>query len=306
MAGYQHPQKTAPRPFAFPARPAAILALLAAVSASAEPPAAAPDARRVITGITAPVHKATISTLRPGRIEQLPAPEGSFVRKGELLIALDDRAARAAVQIVKAEAESDARIDLARARLEWAQADLQHMQRLSGDAYASTKELSDAESLVKVRRNELEVAVFERAQSERRYEREQLILAEHRVTAPFDGYVAQHHRAEGESVEEREGVLEIAQLDPLLVVVDCPIALATGLREGQLFRVAPVDAGRAPRAATVTLVNRVADAASQTVRVKLTVANADQQWISGLKVTVDFSAELPPDDSAAAAPRNGQ
>ena len=80
----------------------------------------------------------------------------------------------------------------------------------------------------------------------------------------------------------------LCQLDPLHVTVDCPLSLAPVVQVGDQARVRPADRAWAPRPGTVILAHRVADGASQTFKIKLSVDNKDAGWMSGMKVTVEF------------------
>jgi multidrug resistance efflux pump len=90
------------------------------------------------------------------------------------------------------------------------------------------------------------------------------VLKEFRLFAPFDGYVFEHLKHAGETVNELEGIVTLVQLNPLKVVVDCPVALAASVAVGDRFRVAPVDRRLSPRVGTVMLTSRTADGGSQT------------------------------------------
>lgn len=209
-----------------------------------------------------------------------------MVRHGDLVFALTDRVQQARTGIAEAAAGSTLEIDLAKARWAKAKRDLDRLNRLYGNDSATSKELSDAVADEEISRIEYELAQFDHAQARIALQREREMLAEFRVYAPFDGYVAQHLKHVGEAVEQGEGVVTIAQLDPLEVAVDCPLATARLLATGGKVRITPVDPQLEERMGTVRLVNRVADGASQTVKVKIEVDNADGAWPAGLKVEV--------------------
>lgn len=259
--------------------------------AAAEPNAPPESSRKTpfsVTGITAPHRQATLAALNPGRIERLPFDEGERVRAGEVVVRLDDRVQRVRTDIYRREAQSTLGVELARAQMERAEQELERLSRLSGELYASSKELDDALAEAKVRRVEYQIALFEREQATQQYQREKLILDELQIRAPYNGYVAEHLLHAGEVVDERDGIVRLVQLDPLEVWVDCPLSVSAEVREGDLVLVRPAQDNRSSRSGRVLLVNRVADAGSQTVKIKLVVDNADGRWISGLKVTVDF------------------
>ena len=122
------------------------------------------------------------------------------------------------------------------------------------------------------------------------YDRENKILREFRLRAPFSGYVTRHLKQVGETVDQLEGIVTLVQLDPLRVLVDCPLAMEQSVFLGDAVSIRLGEAPGEQRVGTVVLVSRVADGASQTFRIKLTVDNADGAWVAGAKVSVVFGA----------------
>ncbi len=272
-------------------------------SPEAQPVRATTEAGEVETveGFAQPYQQVTLGPVTAGRIAKLTVSEGQAVKQGTLLLSLDDGVQQTRTLLAKLEAESNVDIELAKARLRGAERELDRVRDLHRRDAASKKELEDSELLVEVRRLEVLKAEFENRQAQHRYELERLKLAELRVQAPFDGVVTELIKRTGEQVDEREAVLAMVQLDPLEVVVDCPMDLASKVRLGGTARIQPVDDPSAARSGTVTVASRAGDAASQTFRVKLKVPNADGGWISGRKVRVTF---LP--DTTAGATSNEQ
>lgn len=245
-------------------------------------------ASRTVIGLTSPRQRAVLAAVLPGRIARLPIAEGEMVQTGDVVISLDDAIQTWRTDMARAGAESTLEVDLARQRYERAKLDLDRLANLRGDDSASSKELRDATVAAELERISCETARFNQEQARRALELQQATLAEYRIRAPFSGYVVEHLKHAGETVDALAGILVLAELDPLQVVLDCPLALADEIRVGDRWTVQPAEVTRSPRAGVVTLVNRVADGASQTFKVKLTVDNADGEWISGMRVRVEF------------------
>ena len=241
-----------------------------------------------VVGITLPYREATLSVVQPGRIEQIAASEGSVVAEGSPVFALKDGVQRARTELARGTSESTLEVELAKAHLERAERDLERLRRLHGNDDASSKELADAHSVARIARLECELARFVHGQAALAYQREKELLDQFHIRAPFHGYVAEHLKHPGEAVEEGEGVIRLVQVDPLQVVTDCPLALAGSVKAGEQVRVRPVEGQWPARWGTVILASRVADGASQTFKVKLTVPNEDAAWMAGLKVLVEF------------------
>ncbi len=242
----------------------------------------------ILTGMTAPHWTATLGAVMPGRIAKIAIVEGQHVQEGELLVALDDRVQRMRTEIAHAASKSRLHIDLVRAKLQKTERDLERLTQLRGARSAATRELTDAKSAVTIARLGLELAEFEHEQAVREYHRQQFLLEQLAVRAPFAGYVSPLHKQVGEIVDEREDVVTVVQLNPLEVVVDAPLHFLPTLQIGDTVPVLPVGDTWTERKATIVLVGPVADPASQTVRVKLTVANPERGWIAGMKVRVHF------------------
>ena len=234
---------------------------------------------------------ATLASVLPARVRTRVAPEGKLVHEGDPVVLLDDTVQRARTEMANAAAENTLDIERAKIRWENASRECDRLTRLQGKDSATSKELRDAETLADTRRLEHELAVFEHEQAVRAFAREEAMLAEYLIRAPFDGYVAAHFKQVGETVDQLERIAVVVQLDPLEVSVDCPLPLASYLREGQSVTVRPVDERWGSRPATIDHISKVADGASQTFKVKLTVQNEDAGWMSGLKVLVDLNRE---------------
>lgn len=243
---------------------------------------------RIIEGITMPSKEAIVGTIMRGRIARVPVREGATVAQGDLLFSLADDVQRVRVRIAKAACESLLEIELATARKNKADRDMDRLMNLYGDKSASSKELSDARAASAIATLETSLAQFRHEQAIRSYERELAVLEEHRARAPYAAYVSQQMRHVGDTVDENEGVIEIAQLDPLITRIDCPFDLASTIHVGDLLMVRSAHNSRESRLGKVVFISRVADGASQTFRVKLSLDNEDATWASGQRVEVLF------------------
>jgi|CXWL01.1.fsa_nt_gi RND family efflux transporter MFP subunit len=276
-------------------------------------PAVEPDGSarpQAVAGITTPSRQATLSSVQPGRLTRIAATEGTIVKTGDLVFALDDSGQESRALMAEAGAASTLDIELAQARWEQAHRDLERIQLIadsSGQDFASRKELSDALSAERIRGVELRIARFVHEQDKQTAQLERRTLEQFRAVAPFDGYVTRYLKELGETVNESEPVVTLAQLDPLTVPLDCPLHLAPALKVGDRVRVRPADDRWPVREGVVSFASRVGDGGSQTFRVEVTVDNADQLWIAGIKVAAEFNTGDRPAarSSDAAADRRG-
>ena len=243
-----------------------------------------------VVGITAPNQTAVLAGIQPARIARIEFAEGAYVDQGVIVVALEDGVQRARADLARLAMDTTLPVELEQAKLVKARRDLDRLKHLHGEDYVSSKELADALSANEIAEVSHKLAAFQQMQAALAYERERQMLKEFRLTAPFTGYVAAHLKHGGETVDQLEGIVRLVQLDPLLVTVDCPLELARTIAEGDRFPVQPMGAESDERLGTVIFASAVADAASQTFRVKLKVDNADRAWMAGWKVSVDFGA----------------
>ncbi len=271
---------------------ALLLGLLAGAGEEAPPRPGVPAVSEPLAGFTAPAQTVTLAALTTGRIAEITVAEGAYIPAGAVAVRLDTTVQERRVALAAAQAESTLELQLAEVRLAKARRESERLQSLATSAAITVQELEDAAADLRAAELELEAARFRHAQAQRELALQQALLDELILRAPLSGYVVERRREVGDTVEEREGVLTLVQLDPLEVVLSCPLAVAGALRVGATAVVTPA-AGGASRAATVVFVSPVVDAASQTCRVKLHVPNPRADWKAGVRVTVTFERENP-------------
>lgn len=243
-----------------------------------------------IMGFTTPYRKATLASLQKGRIQKLAVEEGQAVNVGDLLISLDTGVQKARTEAARLEADSTTKIELARVQMEYDRDELERIKRLSEMTAASARELRDIQAKADTSRLNYELTKLEHEQAVHNYKIQCELLAQLELRAPFAGYVTVRHKEVGETVDELEGVIELADVEKLLVTADCPLSLAGRIRLGDEASITPIDDNWPSRRGIIRYINPVADAGSQTFKIKLVVTNADGQWPAGLMVAVDFSS----------------
>jgi len=82
--------------------------------------------------------------------------------------------------------------------------------------------------------------------------------------------------------------MKIAQIDPLIVEVYLPIAVFPAIKEGMNAEVRPSQPAGTVHIATVSVIDKVLDAASDTFGVRLMVPNPKQDMPAGVNCTATF------------------
>jgi multidrug efflux system membrane fusion protein len=264
-------------------RTLAVVLNCAVVFAAATPPAAADV---TADAVTAPSKDVTLSFVRPGKIAEVLVKEGETVKAGQLLVRLDDAAERAQLAQLKAQADDDTRVKAAEAQLQQKVVDLKKIEAAEKRGAATEIEVEHARLDVTIGRLSVDLAKFQKAQDRLKYEEARLQLERMQLKSPVAGTVERIVVEAGESVDALQQVMRIVDIDPLHVVVPVPRKAARRITKGDAADVA-FEGERASRRGRVEFVAQVADAASETLMVRVVVPNG-QKRPAGERVRVSF------------------
>jgi multidrug efflux pump subunit AcrA (membrane-fusion protein) len=105
------------------------------------------------------------------------------------------------------------------------------------------------------------------------------------LLSPIDGVVLDQSVQLGQRVESSAPLYRIAQLSPLWLEIQAPLAVAAGLREGMALRLAGSDLS-----GKLIAIGRAVDAASQTVLLRASIARGAETLTPGQVVEVELPA----------------
>ena len=196
-----------------------------------------------------------VSSPVSGVVETVEVRRGDDVKKGQVLLRLVSGVELAALELAKA------RADFAQ-RKNARNADLVEERLIS----SNEKDQIETEELL--------------ARLELREARERFALRT--IRSPIDGVVTDVDVSPGEYVSDGE-IMRLAQLHPLNVEVVVPVAAFGSVARGMQATVRPEPPFEGDRTATVVIVDRVVDAASGTLGVRLELPNPDRALPGGLK-----------------------
>jgi multidrug efflux pump subunit AcrA (membrane-fusion protein) len=111
------------------------------------------------------------------------------------------------------------------------------------------------------------------------------------VRSPVDWVVMELMTALGESTSNRP-LAKVANLDPPYVEIIVKVDFFERIRIDMDAEVTPRFPGATPRRATVRLVDRVVDAASDSFGVRLELANPDFEIPGGVRCGIRFEESL--------------
>lgn len=202
-----------------------------------------------------------------GRVTGVFFEEGKNVRRGDLLLKINDRDLQAQFKR-KQLAETLA------ANEEQRQRSLYEMNGISREEY--DKVLTSL-NMIKAEREEIESQ-----------------LAKTEITAPFDGVIGLRYVSEGSYVSPATQVASMQDIDPIKVEFSVPEKYAGRINTGTGVKVSFSEFKGEYRGAVYAVEAKV-DAATRTLKVRATIPNKDGRLIPGSFARVDITLERIPD-----------
>lgn len=193
-------------------------------------------------------------------VREVAFEDGQMVKKGDLLVALED-------------AEEQAQLEEARANLQEAESQFARTEDLVTRGNASTATLDAQRRRVQEARFRLEAA--------------QARLEDRRIVAPFDGMLGLRQVSEGSLITQNNPITTIDDIDIINLDFSVPERFIATLAPGQKVN-ARVEAypGRLFEGTVKTIDSRV-DPVTRSVIVRAEVENADHALRPGLLMTVE-------------------
>jgi membrane fusion protein, multidrug efflux system len=173
-----------------------------------------------LTGTLNAFEDSDVAAGAAGKVLSVHVERGSLVKKGDVLVRLDSRAASAQA------AEARAQLELARTQKELAEGDCERNQKLFEGGSVSTADHQRAQAQC---RN----AAAQAAAAEARVQLVETNLSDTTLRAPFDGMVAERVVAVGEYVRQDSRVVTMLATDPLRLEFTVPEASAAGVQKDQ-------------------------------------------------------------------------
>jgi RND family efflux transporter MFP subunit len=234
-----------------------------------------------------------------GIVETVDVARGDVVERDQVLVTLDSGVELAAVDYARARAEASAEVRAGAANAGFAQRRASRVGVLYEQKVVSSDQMDEAATQTLLTRAQAEQAEENRKLARLELRQAEETLARHVIRSPIRGVVVQDYLSPGESVKDKP-ILRLAEIDPLRVEVIVPVAYFGAIVPGQTATVNPEAPREGSFQARVTIVDRVADAASGTYRVRLSLPNSDFSLPSGLKCRVTFG---PAPAATARAPK---
>lgn len=198
-----------------------------------------------------------------GVLEKVLVDRGAQVRKGQVVARLQSGVEAAAVKL------SEARVEFGRRKAE-------RNESLYQKQLISAQDRDELVTEVKLREEELK--------------KDQETLRLRTIVSPVDGVVVERKLAPGDFIRtDKSMVMKLAQINPLNVEVVAPASIFGSVRVGMIGYVNLAPFFPESFKAKVVVVDKVIDAASGTLGVRLQLPNPDNKIPAGIKCTVEFA-----------------
>lgn len=237
-----------------------------------------------IAGITAPVNRATLSSVLPGQIAKIHVVEGTPVQAGQLLVELDKRLESLDVERRKLLAESQSELEATGQRVQLLQAEWETANRLFENNKSISREERDRKEteykLAATEHERLKMVEMQEA-LEHRMAVEQMNRRD--IRAPFDGVVTRLYLEEGEGCDDRQPLVDIVDARTCEFVCHMPAVHAAGLKKDSTATL-EIESGAGPlkREGRVFFISPVVDPASGLREVQVRFDNSNGSVTPGM------------------------
>jgi len=228
----------------------------------------------------------TVSAPVEGVLDLVAVDRGDVVQANSILAVLESSLERTMVAMARARAAQDYNIKANQVRLDFGERRFVRTDDMFKKALVALKELDEAETAKILASYGLVEANEQKRLADLDLDRAEVTLKLRTVRSPIDGVVMERLRHPGELASRDHPLVKIARLDPLRIEVFVPIALHGQVAVGQRAVVIPEAPLNRPLEARVTVVDKVADAASSTFGVRLEISNPGNRVPAGLKCKV--------------------
>lgn len=226
-----------------------------------------------------------------GVVESIHVHRSDLINKGDILVELESSVEQATLELARTRAQLNTTIRLRQEGAAFGSMTQQRNQELLQKAVISQHEMDQLRTETRIAELQVRQEKDNKRLAGLEYRRADAVLAKRTIRSPVTGVVMEHFKSVGEYVEDGP-LLRVAQLDPLHVEVIVSVDYLGRIVPGMKAEVTLNLMGSGTHLARVQRVDRVADAASGTYGVRLSLANPEYMIAAGLRCRVNF---LPPE-----------
>ncbi|MBI4617287.1 MAG: efflux RND transporter periplasmic adaptor subunit [Planctomycetes bacterium] len=234
-------------------------------------------------GFTAPYREVTLSGPGGALLVELLVEEGAVVEAGQVIGKLETDALEAELAVAVARGKAEGAIQAYRADLESKRKRFEALLDLSRTGAAGADEVERARTEHAVAESRLHAALEEKEIHRLEGARIEIEIRDRTLRSPFRGVVRRVHRRVGERLPAVDpAVVEIVEMERLRAEFFIPLGNLPAFAVGSPVRIA-FENPEAEAEGQVVFRDPVADRASGTVRIAVTVANEDGKLLAGVR-----------------------
>lgn len=227
-----------------------------------------------------------VGTAAPGIVGEIKVDRSDVVNKGDVLVNIESKVEQATVALAKARSEMNAAIQLREKAAALGKLTEERNQALLKKSAISKQEMDQVATETRVAELQVQQEKDNRQIATLEYQRARALLQQRTLLSPVTGVVMDRFKSVGEYVDD-EAIVRVAQLNPLHVEVIVPVQYWGQVKPGMQAAVKDVSNPSA-RVATVERVDKVADTASGTYGVRLSLPNPDYAIAAGMRCRMSF------------------
>ncbi|TFV39499.1 efflux RND transporter periplasmic adaptor subunit [Bradyrhizobium frederickii] len=244
--------------------------------------------KREFNCVIEPQQTVKLASPAVGMIARLDVDRGDIVRQGQIIGKIEDGVEAATLALARARATNDAPVKSAEARAQFLHQKHERLRELHTRSVSPLASLQEVEAEVRVAEQQLKEAKLHKELARLEVAHAEEVLNQRALRSPIDGVVVERLLVPGEYRNDQSPVFTLAQIDPLRVEVFVPTAYFGQIRTGSRANVRPELPIAGLYAASVTVVDRVLDAASGTFGVRLALPNPRLALPGGIRCKVEF------------------
>ncbi len=245
-------------------------------------------AMRAVNGDIRTTRQSLVAAQVDGFVVELELLEGDAVEAGQVIARLDPELSELDVARARAVvAANEGTVAEYEALLEQAKRDLERFRAADRGGSMSATELDGAETTVRTREAELAQALADLASARAQLAREERMLRDKTIRAPFAGVVIRKHTELGEWVTPGDAIVDLVSVRELEAIIEVPEQFV-GLLEvgGSPIRISvPALGNKGEVGATIDAIVPLADELSRLFPVRLGVPNESGLLKPGMSLT---------------------
>lgn len=238
-----------------------------------------------ITAFTNPSEDVTLSFVQAGSIARINYREGDRVKLGDVLVQQDDTVEQIRLAQLEAESNDTSKVKAAELTLKQRGVDLKRVK--AAGASVSPTEVDYAELNLQIAELQLHVAELQHEQAKRKYEEAKSQIERMRLKSPIEGRLEKFEIETGESVRALDNVVRVVRTDPLWIDAEVDLAQTAKLKYGDTAIVKFPTPNETTIEGTIIFIASVADAASDTLKVRIQIPNKSNRP-AGEQVVITF------------------